>query len=266
VAGSLLQAIGVPELNAADLPGYEALALALAHDPARLSALRARILANQKTHPLFDTTRFCRDLEDTVAALRADAPKPQVPALPPATTTVDGAPVRRLHIGGRGPAPGWELMNAREGEGVDHVGNANDLSRFADNSLDVIYSSHVLEHLDYQNEIASTLKDWLRALKPGGLVQISVPDLAVLARLIGDSRLDKAQRFQVMRMLFGGHTHAFDYHQTGLTEEFLSDFLQQAGFVQIERVRPFGLFPDNSDMPYAGVLISLNMQARKAVP
>jgi predicted SAM-dependent methyltransferase len=86
----------------------------------------------------------------------------------------------------------------------------------------------------------------------------------VLARLLGDSRLDKAQRFQVMRMVFGGHTHAFDYHQTGLTEEFLSDFLQQAGFVQIERVRPFGLFPDNSDMPYAGVLISLNMQARKA--
>jgi predicted SAM-dependent methyltransferase len=156
-------------------------------------------------------------------------------------------------------------MNAREGEGVDHVGNANDLSRFADNSLDVIYSSHVLEHLDYQDEIANTLKDWLRALKPGGLVQISVPDLAVMARLLGDSRLDKAQRFHVMRMIFGGHTHSFDYHQTGLTEEFLSDFLQQAGFVQIERVRPFNLFPDNSDMQYAGLPISLNMQARKAV-
>jgi predicted SAM-dependent methyltransferase len=64
-------------------------------------------------------------------------------------------------------------------------------------------------------------------------------------------------------MIFGGHTHAYDYHQTGLTEEFLTDFLQQAGFVQIERVRPFGLFPDNADMQYAGLPISLNMQARK---
>jgi predicted O-linked N-acetylglucosamine transferase (SPINDLY family)/predicted SAM-dependent methyltransferase len=264
VAGSLLQAIGVPELNAADLAGYEALALALAQDPQRLTALRARILANQNTHPLFDTPRFCRDLEDTIAALRVDTPGAQTPAQSSPLSASGGAPQRKLHIGGRGPSPGWELMNARPGEGVDHVGNANDLSRFADNSLDVIYSSHVLEHLDYQDEIANTLKDWLRALKPGGLVQISVPDLAVLARLLGDSRLDKTQRFQVMRMMFGGHTHEFDFHQTGLTEEFLTDFLQQAGFVQIERVRPFGLFPDNSDMPYAGVLISLNMQARKA--
>jgi predicted O-linked N-acetylglucosamine transferase (SPINDLY family)/predicted SAM-dependent methyltransferase len=265
VAGSLLQAIGMGELVADSLAGYEALALELAQDPARLAALRTRILANAKTHPLFDTPQFCRDLEDTVAALRADAPGTQAAPLPVAATA-PAAPLRKLHIGGRGPAPGWELMNAREAAGVDHVGNANDLSRFADNSLDVIYSSHVLEHLDYQDEIARTLKDWLRALKPGGLVQISVPDLAVLARLLGDNRLDKAQRFQVMRMIFGGHTHAYDYHQTGLTEEFLSDFLQQAGFVQIERVRPFGLFADNADMQYAGLPISLNMQARKAAP
>ena len=250
VAGSLLHAIGMGELVADSLQGYEALALALAHDPARLAGLRARILANAKTHALFDTPRFCRDLEDTLVSLRADAAGTQVAPLPSDLSTPDatdasvaaeapGAPLRRLHIGGRGPAPGWELMNARAGVGVDHVGNANDLSRFADNSLDVIYSSHVLEHLDYQDEIARTLQDWLRALKPGGLVQISVPDLAVLARLLGDVRLDKAQRFQVMRMIFGGHTHSFDYHQTGLTEEFLRDFLQQAGFVQIERVRPF---------------------------
>jgi predicted O-linked N-acetylglucosamine transferase (SPINDLY family)/predicted SAM-dependent methyltransferase len=264
VAGSLLQAIGMAELNAADLAGYEALALALAHDPQRLAELRTRILANQKTHPLFDTPRFCRDLEDTIAALRVDAPGTQALTLPVGRGTAGGAPLRKLHIGGRGPSPGWELMGARPGEGVDHVGNANDLSRFADNTLDVIYSSQVLAHLDYQDEIANTLKDWLRALKPGGLLQISVRDLAVLARLLGDGRLDKAQRFQVMRMMFGGHTHEFDYNQSGLTQEFLSDFLQQAGFVQIERVRPFGLFADDADMQYAGLPISLNMQARKA--
>jgi predicted SAM-dependent methyltransferase len=264
VAGSLLHAIGMNELVADSLAGYEALALALSQDPERLASLRTRILANAQTHALFDTSRFCRDLEDALAALRADAPGvSQVSAAQPALGQAIAAPLRKLHIGGRGPAPGWELLNALPGEGVDHVGNANDLSRFADNSLDVIYSSHVLEHLDYLNEIANTLKDWLRALKPGGLVQISVPDLAVLARLMSDSRLDKAQRFHVMRMIFGGHTHSYDYHQTGLTEEFLKDFLEAAGFVQVERVRPFDLFPDNSDMRYAGLPISLNMQARK---
>jgi len=63
VAASLLHAIGAPELVAPSLAEYERLAVALARDPARLAALRARIVANRRTHPLFDTARFARHLE-----------------------------------------------------------------------------------------------------------------------------------------------------------------------------------------------------------
>lgn len=63
MAGSLLHAIGVPELATATLAAYEALGADLASDPARLAGLRRRIAEHRDTHPLFDTDRFCRSLE-----------------------------------------------------------------------------------------------------------------------------------------------------------------------------------------------------------
>jgi predicted O-linked N-acetylglucosamine transferase (SPINDLY family) len=42
---------------------YETRAIALAADPNALSQLKARLAANRRTHPLFDTARFTRDLE-----------------------------------------------------------------------------------------------------------------------------------------------------------------------------------------------------------
>jgi len=63
VAGSLLRAVGLGELVTTTLEEYERLALALARDPARLRALRSRLLRARDTAPLFDTPRFCRHLE-----------------------------------------------------------------------------------------------------------------------------------------------------------------------------------------------------------
>jgi protein O-GlcNAc transferase len=69
VAASLLTAAGLPELIAENLEDYESLALALARDPARLAALKQKLVAARATAPLFDTDRFCRHLEDVYAAM-----------------------------------------------------------------------------------------------------------------------------------------------------------------------------------------------------
>jgi predicted O-linked N-acetylglucosamine transferase (SPINDLY family) len=60
VAGSLLRAIGLPELVTSSLAEYEALALRLASDGDLLAGFRARLARNKWTHPLFDTERFAR--------------------------------------------------------------------------------------------------------------------------------------------------------------------------------------------------------------
>ncbi len=63
VAASLLHAIEMPECVADTLADYEALALALARDPARLASLKEKLARNIATTPLFDANGFTRDLE-----------------------------------------------------------------------------------------------------------------------------------------------------------------------------------------------------------
>ncbi len=69
VAGSLLHAIGLPELIAHTLEEYEQIALRLVTTPALLADIKARIAANQATYPLFDTEAFCRNLEAAYIAM-----------------------------------------------------------------------------------------------------------------------------------------------------------------------------------------------------
>jgi len=63
LGASLLPAAGVPELVVDTEEAYRTLALALAGDPGRRAALRARLIAGRDTAPLFDTPRQARDLE-----------------------------------------------------------------------------------------------------------------------------------------------------------------------------------------------------------
>jgi predicted O-linked N-acetylglucosamine transferase (SPINDLY family)/predicted SAM-dependent methyltransferase len=262
VAGSLLHAIGLPELITRTLADYEKLVVDLVSDRARLADVKARLAANRTTHPLFDSAGFCRDLETTLIRLHDQRRKTLVAPVPPALPAAPAGP-RRLHIGGKTAAPGWEILNAIAAPGVDHLGNANDLSRFPDGTFDTIYASHVVEHFDYQKELAKTLAEWQRVLKPGGSILVSVPDLEVLAGLLLDKSLAPVERFMVMRMMFGGHMDDYDYHYVGLTEEFLRDYLTGAGFNGIQRVESFGQFKDTSDLQFRGKRISLNVRATK---
>jgi len=265
VAGSLLHAIDMPELVTDSLAAYQKLGLHLANNPAALNDIKAKLTANKQTTGLFNTKQFCSNLENVLAELTTSTSQEHTLDTAQTSHAAAGAGslTRRLHLGGKVREDGWEVLNALPGPNVDHLGNANDLSRFADNTFDVVYASHLLEHLDYTGELQKTLAEWLRVLKPGGMVQISVPNLEVLATLLLDKHLAMEDHFMVMRMIFGGHMNEYDYHQVGLTEEFLSSFLANAGFSQYKRVELLGHFRDTSEMSFAGRQISLNVQAHK---
>jgi predicted SAM-dependent methyltransferase len=169
----------------------------------------------------------------------------------------------KLHIGGWEKYEGWTILDALPGPHVDHIGNCNDLSFLADGSCSDIYASHVLEHLGYNGEIQKTLSGFYRVLEPGGRIRVSVPDLETLCRIFLHPSLDAAGRFHVMRMMFGGRTTEYDVHYSGLTMEFLGNFLNDAGFKRIMRVEEFGLFNDISKLRLGDTLISLNIEAYK---
>jgi predicted O-linked N-acetylglucosamine transferase (SPINDLY family) len=69
VAASLVAAVGLPELIAKTPAEFEAVAIALAGDRARLEQVRAKLLANRPTAPLFDTPRFARHIEAAYAQM-----------------------------------------------------------------------------------------------------------------------------------------------------------------------------------------------------
>lgn len=171
---------------------------------------------------------------------------------------------RRLHIGGKVGKEGWELLNATDAPFVDHVCNASDLGQFADGTFEEIYASHVLEHFDYATTLVPTLREWWRVLAPGGRLFVSVPDIDVLARFFIDKQsFDARQRYEIMRMIFGGHDDRYDYHQVGLNEELLDAYLHEAGFVNFRRVAEFGIFDDASKIRIWDNLISLNVVVEK---
>lgn len=69
IAASMLNAIGLPELVTHNLDDYEALAVKLAREPNLLADLRRRLEDNQPRMPLFDTDRFCRNLEQAYTTI-----------------------------------------------------------------------------------------------------------------------------------------------------------------------------------------------------
>ena len=69
MAGSMLHAIGLPELVTTSLAEYEGRALKLAQESARLAELRHRLAENRARMPLFDMARYTRDLEAAYARM-----------------------------------------------------------------------------------------------------------------------------------------------------------------------------------------------------
>jgi SAM-dependent methyltransferase len=83
---------------------------------------------------------------------------------------------RKLEIG---PGPqridGFESLNVVGGANVDYVWNAARRLPFRSNTFEVIYASHILEHIPwYKTE--KVLVEWVRVLAPGGRLEIWVPD------------------------------------------------------------------------------------------
>ncbi len=171
----------------------------------------------------------------------------------------------RLHIGGKEPHPDWKIFDIEPRPEVDFVGDASNLSQFPDQSVSCIYSSHVLEHFYYgiNNELQNVLEEWYRVLKANGQLYISVPDLQTLCWLYTNPNLMPLERFQLMRIMFGGQINQYDIHKVGFDFNILAMYLNEAGFTEIERVVTFDLFDDCSGLRVLDTLISLNVIATK---
>lgn len=81
----------------------------------------------------------------------------------------------KLNLGcGPDHMDGWVNYDSAEEENPDVLGDVRELSMYADGSIDEIFASHILEHIDVRVPV---LEEWARVLRPGGRITIAVPDI-----------------------------------------------------------------------------------------
>jgi predicted SAM-dependent methyltransferase len=83
----------------------------------------------------------------------------------------------RVNLGaGSSGREGWVNVDLFDLPGVNCVWDSRKRLPFADDSVEMIFSEHFVEHLDYTEEIPYFMSECFRVLVPGGTVRIVVPD------------------------------------------------------------------------------------------
>lgn len=84
----------------------------------------------------------------------------------------------KLHIGcGYKRIEGFVNIDCRYLPSVDDIQNAELMRSYKPNSVDLIYSSHVLEHFG-RWKYKHIIQRWFEILKPNGIIRLAVPDFS----------------------------------------------------------------------------------------
>ncbi len=174
----------------------------------------------------------------------------------------------KLHLGcGLKMLKGFVNIDAipREGVVVDDV---KSLSSFEADSVDLIYASHVLEHV-YRHERLGVLKRWYEILKPEGILRVAVPDFENVVRLYNDG----VSLETLIGFLYGGQNYKFNFHYYCWDFQSLERDMVHSGFFDVVRYEwrdtEHAEVDDYSQAYWphmekdTGILMSLNVEAKK---
>lgn len=102
---------------------------------------------------------------------------------------------RMLEIGpGAVSIPGFETLNIVGGNNVDYVADASKKLPFGDATFNVVYASHVLEHIPWYLT-GHALMEWVRVLKPGGSLELWVPDGLKICKAFADAEYGQSDEY-----------------------------------------------------------------------
>ena len=178
----------------------------------------------------------------------------------------------KIHLGcGVKHLEGWFHVDALDYPHVDHIGRVEDLSFIPDNSAQLIYACHVLEHFGRKTYM-DTLSEWHRVLAPGGILRLAVPNFRVAAELYLSGKLPRGIE-DVRGLVTGGQRDQYDFHGMIYDEPSLSSDLKSVGFSETRlwdwRMTEHAHMDDYSQayIPHMdkenGTLVSLNLEAVK---
>lgn len=141
-----------------------------------------------------------------------------------------------VHIGcGEINAPGFVNVDARRYRHIHFVTKKiTRLSMFPANSVELIYMSHILEHVK-RDELLATLSEMRRALVRGGTLRISVPDFDYITEIYFSNNREISA---IEQPLMGGQDYAFNFHYTVFNRPYLENLLHKSGFSVVRQWDP----------------------------
>ncbi len=154
--------------------------------------------------------------------------------------------------------PKFVNIDIRPAPHIHYVRPIDDLSIFKDNSVDLIYSSHCLEHFSHL-KVPSVLAEWYRVIKPEGILRLSVPDFDKIITIYkkNDNNINS-----ILGKLMGGQNYEFNYHKTVFNQASLEKSLKTAKFNKIQVWQPES--DDLTDLKDGSrSTVSLNLEAIK---
>jgi predicted SAM-dependent methyltransferase len=128
--------------------------------------------------------------------------------------------------------PAFINIDALPAWSTHYIRSITNLSNFSDNSVDMVYASHCLEHISH-SLTAATLREWRRVLKPGGVLRIGVPNFDSLLRIYHANGHDIEM---IQGILCGGQDYPLNVHLRQFTDKSLTQLFKDVGF---ERVQPW---------------------------
>jgi len=110
---------------------------------------------------------------------------------------------------------------------TDDIGR---LPSFADETADLIYMCHVLEHIQAPH-LESVLQEMKRILKVGGTLRLSVPDFD---RLLDVYKAAGEDLDAIHMQLMGGQDSPYNVHYCAFNHRSLSGLLRKVGFAAVK--------------------------------
>lgn len=176
-----------------------------------------------------------------------------------------------LHLGcGTVHLPGFQNIDIRKTDATDLVMDVRKLTAFEDNSIDLIYACHILDHFS-KHEIDAVLTEWRRVLKPDRTLRLAVSDFEKVVWMYQHGT--KLER--LWGLLVGGQKNKYDQHGCLFDFNTLKKYLVNNEFYDVKRYdwryTSHSRFDDYSraylpDFDFEnGTLMSLNVEAKKYV-
>lgn len=174
-----------------------------------------------------------------------------------------------IHLGcGDVVAPGYINVDLKSATHVHFVHDVTNLPFFKDNSADLVYACHVMEHFPFE-QIKRILWEWRRVLKIGGTLRLSVPDFD---KLLVIYRRSNNEVESIRQPLMGAEDGYFS-HLLIFNLHFIKKLLEENGFENVRIWNPAHVDDhDFQDWSSRGLVygdstyqISLNVEADKVL-